>query len=212
MSGDIPITNIYSVYLFIDGSEVMSEIYNISKVNRVNMESLLNNILHIKDGSHNFLIRKYGYHVHKYKKYILICLFTPFYRGTLIHSFFTEFDDSIEDNLSKIEAIDIVKKLVTKYNHFKEWDNFAKIEKKVDDIKTVIHENINKSLENCEKLETIEVKSEELLKDSYTFRDSTRRIKNKMWWKNIKIKCIIFSTIAVIFTIIIVIAVETNKK
>lgn len=74
---------------------------------------------------------------------------------------------------------------------------------------------IFQSLENIIKLETIELKTEELQQQAEMLRLSARELKNKIWWKNFKIKLIIFSTISIILGIIItvtVIVVETKSN
>jgi len=76
-----------------------------------------------------------------------------------------------------------------------------------------MHENISQSMENIIKLETIQLKSEELQQQAGIFNISARELKNKMWWKNFKIKLIIFSIVAIILGVIIsIIVVETKSK
>jgi hypothetical protein len=52
---------------------------------------------------------------------------------------------------------------------------------KINQVKDVMHENINITLENTAKLETIELKSEELQQSAGIFRGYARDLKNKMW-------------------------------
>ena len=57
---------------------------------------------------------------------------------------------------------------------------------KVEDIKLVMHENIEKAAQNCIKLESIDKKAEELMVDAGVFQNNARKLKQKMWWKNMK--------------------------
>ena len=105
----------------------------------------------------------------------------------------------------------ICKKIYDKYNNPESIDQLLQIINKVNNVKDIMHENISQSMENLVKLETIELKSEELQKEAAIFKLSARDLKNKMWWKNIKIKLIIFSIIAIILGIIITVIVMESK-
>jgi hypothetical protein len=107
----------------------------------------------------------------------------------------------------------ICKKIYDKYNNPESIDKLVQITNKVNNVKEVMHENISQSMDNIVKLETIELKSEELQQQAGIFKLSTRELKNKMWWKNFKIKLIIFSVIAIILGIIVtIIFVESKAK
>lgn len=108
--------------------------------------------------------------------------------------------------------LQIFKKLHDKYNNPESIDKLLQVTNKINQVKDVMHDNINIALENTVKLETIELKSEELQQSAGLFRVSARDLKNKMWWKNFKMKLIIFSIIAIILTIIISIAVTVSKQ
>jgi len=106
----------------------------------------------------------------------------------------------------------ICKKIYDKYNNPESIDKLVQISNKVNQTKDVMHENISKSMDNLIKLETIELKSEELQQSAGIFRTSARDLKNKMWWKNFKIKLIIFSIVSIILIIIISVAVTVSKQ
>ena len=83
---------------------------------------------------------------------------------------------------------------------------------KVNLVKDVMHNNINLALENTTKLETIEVKSEELQQVAGIFKRNATDLRKKMWWKNFKMKAAIFFIIASILSIIIGVAVYVSKS
>lgn len=94
-------------------------------------------------------------------------------------------------------------------------DNNNKLDEvkyKVNLVKDVMHNNINLALENTTKLETIEVKSEELQQVAGIFRLNATNLRKKMWWKNFKMKAAIFFIIASILSIIIGVAVYVSKS
>ena len=75
-----------------------------------------------------------------------------------------------------------------------------------------MHENISQSMENLVKLDSIELQSQDLAMSAGIFKHSAKELKNKMWWKNIKMKLILFGIFSIILTIIIVICVEMSKQ
>lgn len=87
----------------------------------------------------------------------------------------------------------------------------SKINKKIEDVKMVMHENIKLALDNCDKIENIEMKSEELLQQSAVFNKNAKQLKNKMWWSENKIKLLIGLIICILLTVFILIIYYTNK-
>lgn len=108
--------------------------------------------------------------------------------------------------------LQVFKKLYEKYNNPESFDKLSQVKDKVNQVKDVMHNNINIALENTIKLESIELKSEELQQSAGIFKMSARNLKNKMWWKNFKMKLIIFSIIVIILTIIISVAVVLSRE
>jgi hypothetical protein len=107
----------------------------------------------------------------------------------------------------------MLQKLCAKYDNLAEVDKLASVTRKVESVKLVMQENIDVALQNCVKLESIEKQAEELQQQAGVFKRNANELKNKMWWKNMKMKLIIGGTIAVVLTIIIVIiACQVKKK
>jgi hypothetical protein len=121
-------------------------------------------------------------------------------------------NQNIKDLQFNNNLLSILKKLYAKYNDPKSFDSISKVTDKLEQTKDIMHENIDVALENCVKLETIELKSEELQQSAGIFKYNAKHLKNKMWWKNIKMKLIIGSIIVVILLIIILTAVYSSKS
>jgi len=81
-------------------------------------------------------------------------------------------------------------------------NNINKITNKVEDIKLVMHENIERATQNCIKLETLDKKAEELMVDAGVFQNNAKKLKEKMWWKNVKMWSIIGGIVVIIIIII----------
>jgi hypothetical protein len=91
-------------------------------------------------------------------------------------------------------------------------DKVAEVKYKVNQVRDIMHDNINLALENTTKLETIELKSEELQQSAGIFKKNASELRKKMWWKNFKMKAAIFLIIASILAIVISIAVYVSKN
>lgn len=107
----------------------------------------------------------------------------------------------------------ICKNLYVKFNNPESIDNLMKVSNKINQVKDIMHENISIALENTVKIDSIELKSEDLVQSAGILKKSVRELKNKLWWKNFKIKLIVFNIIAIVLTIIIsVVVVSSNQK
>lgn len=74
---------------------------------------------------------------------------------------------------------------------------------KVEDVKLVMHENIERAAQNCVKLETMNMKAEELMQDAGVFHHNAKKLKDKMWWKNVKMWSIMLGIFIIIIAIIL---------
>ena len=68
------------------------------------------------------------------------------------------------------------------------------------------------ALQNCVKLENIEKQAEELQQQAGVFKRNATDLKNKMWWKNMKMKLILAFIFHAILGIIIGVCVYVSKK
>jgi len=102
---------------------------------------------------------------------------------------------------------------VTRYSDPRSIDQLAAVAAKVDVVKTVMQENIAKILENTTHLEKIDEKALQLNEQARGFRDGTKELKNKMWWKMWKMRLLIGGlVIAVLIIIIVPIAVTASSS
>ena len=85
-------------------------------------------------------------------------------------------------------------------------DNLMQVNKKLEDVKDVMVQNIEMVLERGEKLELLVDKTEQLQTQAFTFQRGARRLANEMWWKKIKCYLLVFFVVAIIIWIISMIA------
>ncbi len=106
----------------------------------------------------------------------------------------------------------IFQSLFNKYDNLEAVDKISQVANKIENVRTVMHDNITVSLQNLECLEKIEEQSEDLMQQAGIFQKRTKELKYKMWWKNIKMKLMIGFVISSILIIIVLICVFTLKS
>eukprot|EP00607_Mallomonas_marina_P008284 CAMPEP_0182418642 /NCGR_PEP_ID=MMETSP1167-20130531/3026_1 /TAXON_ID=2988 /ORGANISM="Mallomonas Sp, Strain CCMP3275" /LENGTH=210 /DNA_ID=CAMNT_0024592941 /DNA_START=180 /DNA_END=812 /DNA_ORIENTATION=+ len=156
--------------------------------------------------------------------YILICKLS--YPQRCAHTCLEELQRTFmaksgdKAKISKERALDktcgsLLQKICQKYDNLSEVDKLSSVTLKVESVKLVMQENVDLALQNCVKLESIEKAAEELQQQAGVFKRSAHELKNRMWWKDIKMKLILGSIILAILGIIIGIIVyyaEQAKK
>jgi flagellar biosynthesis/type III secretory pathway M-ring protein FliF/YscJ len=90
-------------------------------------------------------------------------------------------------------------------------ENLIKAQQKVIILKEQMHKNIDLALKRGNDLDDLVQRSDELNQGAIMFDRDTRQLKNKMWWKNIKMYLMIGGIIVVILIIIISIAVIMSQ-
>ncbi|PNW84188.1 hypothetical protein CHLRE_04g224800v5 [Chlamydomonas reinhardtii] len=86
--------------------------------------------------------------------------------------------------------------------HPEEFSKVAAVQKKVDEAKAVMVDNIDAVLKRGEKLEQIQEKTEDLMAEADRFRDGAVRVKRKLWWQNCKMKIVV--ALAVILLAVVI--------
>merc|ERR1712083_484927 len=83
--------------------------------------------------------------------------------------------------------------------------------RQVDEVVGVMKNNVAKMMEREDKLNDLDARADRLQDSSIQFASTSRRLEEKMWWENMKMKLCIGGTAAVlVIIIIIVIAVKTK--
>ena len=80
------------------------------------------------------------------------------------------------------------------------------VQKRLDSVKEVMVENIDKVLERGEKIELLVDKTEALNQSAYKFEKQSRSLKNDLWCRGVRNKLIIAFVIILIILFIVVLA------
>lgn len=102
----------------------------------------------------------------------------------------------------------VLSSLHQKYNT----SSILEANKKVDAVKGVMHDNIQIAIQNTERIEEIDAKSQDLEQSSKEFHSKAKAVKCRFIKQRIKLIGVIALVIAIVLTIIIVSVVMKNKK
>ncbi|KAG2425091.1 hypothetical protein HXX76_014000 [Chlamydomonas incerta] len=83
-----------------------------------------------------------------------------------------------------------------------EYSKVASVQKKVDEVKGIMTENIEKVLARGEKLELLTDKTENLMNEADRFQRTGRTLRRKMWWQNCKMKIVVALAVVLLAVVI----------
>lgn len=110
----------------------------------------------------------------------------------------------------------ILQQLCAKYDDLLMVDKITATTKKVEMVKLVMQENVEIALQNCMKLEALEQSAEELLQQAGIFHRNSKSLRDKMRWKNIRVKlavaCVFITIIGIIIGITVGVTMLNNKQ
>lgn len=87
----------------------------------------------------------------------------------------------------------------------------SKVRSELEEVKVVMHNNVNKIVERDEQLTSLVDKSERLQQGAQKFGTTSRKLRKLMWWQDKKMLLIlILVTIAILLIIIIPIIIITQ--
>jgi len=92
-------------------------------------------------------------------------------------------------------------------------DKTQKIQKDIDDVKQTMNNNINVMIQNHDKLDALQDKTDNLRSNANAFSKRSTALKRTMWWKDKKLCLLIAAVIVIIIIILIIIFVpKTNSN
>ncbi|EFJ39880.1 hypothetical protein VOLCADRAFT_70298 [Volvox carteri f. nagariensis] len=90
--------------------------------------------------------------------------------------------------------------------HPEEISKIAAVQKKVNEVKDVMVENIEKVLERGEKIELLVDKTDDLRNQVRDFQRKGRQLRSKMWWQNCRMKLVVLLAVALLAVVIFLLA------
>ena len=108
------------------------------------------------------------------------------FRQSFVSRVGSKFANCGENGLNK-ECMRLMKDLAARFDDRTKLDKVSDVAQRVDDVKIVMHDNIQSVLANTEKMEAVEEKTVHLNEQAKVFRNTGRNLQRKMWWKNFKL-------------------------
>lgn len=98
---------------------------------------------------------------------------------------------------------ELLRDLCDKFNTVENVDKVASVSMQVEEVKDVMQNNIQSVLRNQENIETLLDQTDTMKNEATGFHRSANRVKDKMWWKNVKLQIIIIILVLVIIAAIV---------
>lgn len=111
-------------------------------------------------------------------------------------------DTAIAKSLNKEFGPIIKEHMQYVIEHADEIEKLVKVKSQVAEVKSIMLENIEKTVDRGEKLSDLSEKTTDLHSQAQDFRKQGTKLRRKMWYKNMKIKMVLFG---VLFLLIIII-------
>lgn len=96
----------------------------------------------------------------------------------------------------------VLQRQMTFYNDNPNSDPLSKVQNQIKDVKNVAMKNIEKVLERGEKIDLLVDKTDRMRTTAVKFHKTSRRLKNTMWWQNVKMWLIIIGVVGFVVFII----------
>jgi vesicle-associated membrane protein 7 len=117
------------------------------------------------------------------------------------------FIDEIENHLLHTggNVKDLRSYIVTKLDYYNDPNNdkIGALKKKVDDVKDVMIDNIDKVLQRGDELDNLIQQTDTLAQDSYVYRGKSRELKNQMLKKWIILGIVLFLIVLAVIVILV---------
>lgn len=91
-------------------------------------------------------------------------------------------------------------------------DKLSAVQTKIDIVMNKMQDNIQLALANTKMMDDIEEKSEDILEKTVVFRRDAKALKDKMWWKMIKMRLLIGFLVVSVLIIVITVPVVTSQQ
>lgn len=199
--------NIFGLYVYSRDKKLIQQFCPIDDI--YSIDSIVQKMNLIETNYLTFAHDNKVFHVLTKLDKIVIGVTTHSYPRRLAIQLLEDIDNSM---LSAVNKSINLSRFYSKYNDYEKIDQLALTQAKVSKVKDVMHENINKILENQIKIESIDIKSEDLMQSAGIFAKTSKELKNKIWWKNFRLKLYIGLVVVTILGLIIGIAVGTSNS
>lgn len=96
--------------------------------------------------------------------------------------------------------------------HPEEISKIAAVQKKVNEVKDVMVENIEKVLQRGERIELLVGKTDDLRNQAEQFQKKGRSLRNQMWWQNCRMKLVVLFAVLLLGLVIFLLVCFTGTN
>ncbi|KCV69018.1 hypothetical protein H696_04438 [Fonticula alba] len=82
-------------------------------------------------------------------------------------------------------------------------DKLPQPQSQVDEVVSIMHQNLGKVMERGERLDDLQERTDQLQNQANQFRTGATKIRKQFWWKNVKLNLIIAGIVILLLIIII---------
>lgn len=119
--------------------------------------------------------------------------------------------NATEDGLNRSSS-NMLRDLSERFANPSKIDSISSVQEKVDVVKSTMKENIQQLLINQEKVENIESTTIHLNEQSIAFKNQSKQLSDKMWWKMWKMRLLIGGLICLVLIVIVVPTIVVRQK
>ena len=149
------------------------------------------------------------------EKYNIICLSDGKFSKKLMMDFLKSIEEDFnqlsnyQSHFNTIQLKNLLREKTDYYNDPRN-DQIQNIKNQINDVKTMMIENIDQIIERGENIDTIVDSTGELSHLATGFRSNATRLQRRLWWKNIKMGITIFLIFLILIFIILMIICHPN--
>ena len=156
----------------------------------------------------------------KNNEIVFLCVTTPGYTAymafnfldKLSNTFFSFYKDPGQRSASVCQPFVRILRQEGDFFNSPDANKLKKVQSQIDEVKNVMMENLDAVIQRGDKIENLVDKSSTLLDESQSFVSNSTSLKRKMRWRQIKIVLAIILLLAVIITVIVLIACQGFKS
>ncbi|KAK9139381.1 hypothetical protein Scep_009062 [Stephania cephalantha] len=111
-------------------------------------------------------------------------------------------DTAIAKSLNKEFGLVMKEHMQYIIDHAEEIEKLIKVKAQVSEVKSIMLENIDKTMDRGESLNVLEDKTEDLRSQAQEFRKQGTKVRRKMWLQNMKIKLVVLGILLLLVLII----------
>lgn len=176
-----------------------------------------------QDGKYSYDSKEYTFHIVVNHGLIFLCAANKEFGKAKPHAFLQQIMDqfvnstlfsrsrhAMENELNR-DFGQVLHNQMESYSIPDKNDKINVMKNQVEEVKTIMSQNLESVLERGENLRNLEDKTEELSEQAKTFQVTSRKVKRKTWWANMKMKIVlVFGVLAACIALILIILFSTG--